>query len=433
MKSMNRLTRWLAVGVLALVATTWKLWTPQDVFPQIPLLRAACDWPGWFDWVCLAVLVASSLTLLCVARRGWVGRSCCAALAASLLGFFVLDQHRLQPWAWQFFLLAVLLSLADDTTARRGWRWLVIGIYFWSAVSKLDITFFHEQGPALLGGLKQAMGLRGMPNKWTEALDVCGSVGIALGEMGVAVLLAWPRARWLGLWVTTILHLTLLAALGPLGLNHSLGVLLWNVFFLVQNWLLFRATTAEQPFAGETFAVQLSQWWRDLATWPATRTNRLALGTVLAAMTWPVLEPFGYCDHWLAWAVYSSRAERVWFVVIGPKWTLPSNGNHGDLRNHVKVIPDNHGYFRELNLSNWSLDAISVPCYPQERFQLGVVSAVCRVGDIEQAFGDITQAPHRIHGGSDSQCFYLKSLQAELDRFTINAHPRLTTYGATPK
>ena len=110
---MNGLIRWLAVGVLALVAATWKLWTPQAVFPQVPLIRAACDWPGWLDWGCLAVLVASSLTMLFVARRGWLGRGSCLGLAVSLSGFFVLDQHRLQPWAWQFFLLAVLLSLAD--------------------------------------------------------------------------------------------------------------------------------------------------------------------------------------------------------------------------------------------------------------------------------------------------------------------------------
>ena len=55
---MSALSRLLAVSLLALVAATWKLWTPQDVFPQVPLIRAACDWPGGFDWVCLAVLVA---------------------------------------------------------------------------------------------------------------------------------------------------------------------------------------------------------------------------------------------------------------------------------------------------------------------------------------------------------------------------------------
>ncbi len=422
---MNGLTRWLAVGVLALVASTWKLWTPQEVFPQVPLIRAACDWPGWLDWGCLTVLVVLALTMLFVARRGWLGRGSCLGLAVSLSVFFVLDQHRLQPWAWQFFLLAMLLSLADDETARRGWRWLVIGIYFWSAVSKLDYKFCHEQGPALLEGLRHAMGLRGMPNPWTEALDVVGSFGIALSELGVAVLLAWPRARWLGLWGATIMHVALLAALGPLGLNHSLGVLLWNGFFLVQNWLLFRATSAERPFADETFIVQLCQWWRDLTTWPTSRSNRLALGTVLAAMTWPVLEPLGYCDHWLAWAVYSSRAETVHIstfdteIAAAPNWELLSLGEQLDLKT--------------LRIGEWSLATLGVPVYPNERFQLGVASAVLLKLQPSDAFVSVVSAKHRMARGRFERVVKPKDLSTELDRYAINAHPRMVTYGVTPK
>ena len=357
--SVTGLTRLLAVGQLALVAATWKLWTPQSVFPQVPLIRAACDWPGWFDWVCLAVLVGSSVVMLVVARRGRAGRMASSALAVSLAGFFVLDQHRLQPWAWQFFLIAILLSLADDATVRRGWMGLVISIYFWSAVSKFDYTFFHDQGPALLGGLKQAMGLRGIPNRWTQMSDIAGSVGLALGEMAVAVMLAWPRTRWLGLWTATIMHVALLAALGPLGLNHSLGVLLWTVFFIVQDWLLFReAGTLRSPNT-DSELVYFGRWLRSLASWPSSRPNRLALGVIFAAMIWPVVEPFGYCDHWLAWAVYSARGEgtavfidyseteQLVYLHRPPMWI--STGS-SDI---------------ELDLPSWSLRNLAVPIYPQ--------------------------------------------------------------------
>ncbi|MCX7409511.1 MAG: hypothetical protein NTZ32_15655 [Planctomycetales bacterium] len=424
---MHGLTRWLAIGLLALVTSTWKLWTPQAVFPQVPLIRAACDWPGWLDWGCLAVLVASALTMLFVARRGWLGRGSCLGLAVSLSGFFVLDQHRLQPWAWQFFLLAVLLSLADDDTARRGWRWLVIGIYFWSAVSKLDYTFCHEQGPALLEGLRRAMGLRGLPNAWTEALDIVGSLGIALSELGVAVLLAWPRARWLGLWAATTMHVALLAALGPLGLNHSLGVLLWNAFFLVQNWLLFRATAAERPVVGETFPAQMRQWWRDLVIWPTSRTNRLALGTILAAMTWPVLEPLGYCDHWLAWAVYSARAETVHIIAIDTEKTCHSNWEPIRL-NGVDLEAG-----KTLDISGRSLGVLGVPICPHERFQIGVTSALLQAERIHYAVVTVNHVPQRVTGKVSVRRFLREELLEELDRHTINAHPRMATYGTTPK
>ncbi len=422
-------SRLLAAGLLGLVTATWKLWTPQDVFPQVPLIRAACDWPGWFDWVCLAVLVASSLTLLVVGQRGWWGRGSCLAMALSLAGFFVLDQHRLQPWAWQFFLLAVLLSLADDTTARRGWRWLVIGIYFWSAVSKLDYTFCHEQGPALLGGLKQAMGLRGMPNRWTEALDVIGSLGIALGELSVAALLAWPRARWLGLWTATIMHLALLAALGPFGLNHSLGVLLWNVFFIVQNWLLFRDAIASHPPSGETVLTQVWQWLRDLVTWPSSRPNRLALGAIAAAMAWPVLEPFGYCDHWLAWAVYSARAEDC-LIELG------DSRNDAEMERLIGRFVMRGNFIRGyLDVGEWSLGNLGTPVYPQARFHIGVALAFNDQFELTQPLIMRWTTPNRWTGeGYRAPTLRgVEEIEAESESFMWNSRPRLTTFAIESK
>ena len=349
-------------------------------------------------------------------------------MALSLAGFFVLDQHRLQPWAWQFFLLAVLLSLADDTTARRGWRWLVIGIYFWSAVSKLDYTFCHEQGPALLGGLKQAMGLRGIPNRWTVMLDISGSACLALGEMSVAVMLAWPRSRWLGLWTATIMHLSLLAALGPFGLNHSLGVLLWNVFFIVQDWLLFRESTISHPPSDETVLVQTLAWLRELVTWPSSRPNRLALGVIAAAMVWPVLEPFGYCDHWLGWAVYSARTANVPVYLLSDDKKLPPDVARYVVR-HPTISP-------RLDLAQWSVTQLAAPIYPQSRFQIGVILALDERCHLTATVLTTRTTRNRWTGYGPfnllpERCHELRGAAA--DSFIWNAYPRMVTFGVVPK
>lgn len=340
-RSVTRLVRLLAIGQVALVAATWKLWTPQAVFPQVPLIQAAGDWPDWLDWICLVVLAASSLTML-VGRRGRLSRGAPAASAVSFALFFVLNQHRLQPWAWQFFLLSILLSLADDTTTRRAWIGLTVSIYLWSAVSKVDVVFFESYGPTLIGGLKQAIGLKGVANQWTQSLDIAASIGLTVGELAVAILLAWPRTRWFGLWAATLMHLALLAALGPLGLNHSLGVLLWNVFFIAQDWLLFGIPKVPPatPFPAQPF-------------WPLTWPSRLGLTVIGMAMLWPALEPFGGCDHWLAWAVYSARSDRSQ-LILGNRWA------------HIKEES------KVLDPSQLSLDRLGVPIYPQHRFQVGV-------------------------------------------------------------
>lgn len=396
---LSNLSRLLAIGQLALVAATWKLWTPQTVFPQVPLIRAACDWPGWLDWCCLSFLVGSSLALLVIDRSAVASRWAHAGIALSLAGFFLLDQNRLQPWAWQFFLLAILMCLADDTTARRGWAWLVISIYFWSAVSKLDYTFFHEQGPALLGGLKRAIGLHGIPNRWTENLDIAGAVGIAVGELSVAVLLAWPRSRRLGLWTATLMHGTLLLALGPLGLNHSAGVLIWNAFFIAQGWLLF---SSDRSGPASEFATGSPKNWR----------NKVAIVTIMAAALWPALEPVGLCDHWLAWAVYSARPGRT------------------------EIIEGEGIDARKVNVTEWSLSELGVPANPQLRFRVGVALSL-RSRFASPGSMSVSKPPNRWNGSVDRAIYPIlprhdgaengmSDLEQVADSCFWNAYPRET-------
>lgn len=340
------LCRLLAAAQLGLVAVTWKLWTPQTVFPQVPLLQSACDLPGWLDWCCLSLFVTASVVLF-IGVRGEIVRRVSAAVAAlALAGFFVLDQHRLQPWAWQFFLLLLLIALADDHTIWRGWTWLVISIYFWSAVSKLDYSFCHDQGPALIGGLKQALGLRGIPNRWTESIDSAAALCLAIGELGVALLLAFARTRRFGLWGGTLMHVGLLVALGPFGLRHSNGVLLWNTFFIAQDWLLFCGCAKHHVGSEMTSDARISP------------RHRIALALIGLFTLGPALELVGYCDHWLGWAVYSARSDQS-EVMVNPD---------SDFQGPVNQSVDNR-----LLIGSWSLQQLAVPIYPQHRFHVGVV------------------------------------------------------------
>jgi hypothetical protein len=358
----SSLARLLAIGVLALVGVTWKLWTPQIVFPQVPLVQLACDCPGWCDWTCLASLVAAATTLLFVGRWGLTSRIASTGIAISLSGFFILDQHRLQPWAWQFFLSSVLLSLADDTTVRRGWIWLTISIYFWSAVSKFDYNFFNDQGPTLVEGFKHALGIRQTMNRWTESVDVWAAVALASGELSVAILLSLHRTRRFGVWLAVFMHGALLMALGPLGLKHSLGVLLWNLFFAGQTWILFRfATPQSDDNAGSPATQRIRLISRS--------SNGVAIGIILGATLWPILEPVGGSDHWLAWAVYSARAGQIEILLISDE---PPASGPVEYDQVLRTIDGVSGVYYRPNVSGWSLKELDVPIYPQFRFQVAV-------------------------------------------------------------
>jgi hypothetical protein len=172
-------------------------------------------------------------------RRVWLRRT--------LNGYFfltsvplllLLDQHRLQPWGWQMLICAGIIALSrSPQLSLRCLRWFTISIYLWSAVSKLDWGFVEGHGQLLISGLAKSLGLTSA--MWPETLRNTLAVTLPVGEFGVAVLLAIPAAQQIGLWSAIAMHLALILTLGPTGLGHEWGVLIWNVYFIVQAWLLF--------------------------------------------------------------------------------------------------------------------------------------------------------------------------------------------------
>ncbi|OYW20753.1 MAG: hypothetical protein B7Z55_06820, partial [Planctomycetales bacterium 12-60-4] len=296
----DRLTRLLGLGALALLGVTWKLWTPQNVFPRVPLLYWAP--PHWLDWTSIAVVVVGLLGLI-VHRRVPERRTAAGLAAGGFALQFLADQHRLQPWAWQFFILALVIALADDRSILVGWRWLVISIYAYSALSKLDYAFTRNVGTLLTEQYWQLRNLSpafAKPTPLVYSLQTYAPFFLPVGELLVAILLWRPRTRRYGLWGSWLMHLGLLGLLGPFGLNHSFGVLLWNAFFVFQNWMLF----------GDRF-VDAGNRQPKSCRHIAERANLVARGVLVIAYIWPALYPLGLCDAWIGWAVYSAPFERV--------------------------------------------------------------------------------------------------------------------------
>ncbi len=337
------LTRLLGAGVLALVAVTWKLWTPQDVFPRVPLFRWAP--PDWWDWASLALIIAGGIGLLIRPPRHV--RTFAATLAFGLAIAFVCDQHRLQPWAWQFFILALLVALADDALLWNGWQWLTISIYFYSALSKFDARFLHFIGTAFaetaLGGYVTGATLY-VINYYIVWL-------FPLGELTIAILLANPRSRKWGMWAAIGMHGFLLQILGPFGLNHSYGVLIWNVVFIVQAAILF--VPRDLPWSRETLAIDVRST-QPLRFRGRNRWARLLLTVVLL---WPATYPFGLCDAWLGWAVYVEPFPAGWLDTI--EFT---RAHEAESQRIFDEGPD-----KDVSISRWSLRELNAPVYPHLR------------------------------------------------------------------
>jgi|GEM_PF-173477 len=378
----------LAVFALLLVGATWPLWSPTGDYPVIPWFGSLLGIPIGVDRV-----LAWGMLLSGVGVAVWSARQCLPeavggyvsyvpeSIAADghvgnvphnraltfsgliwlscLTGSVLLDQQRFQVWAWEFFWLTMFLIVASPKVALRCCRILVIGIYTYSAISKFDVGFIEAQGPWLWQGLRHAVGVGS--TSW-ESTSTLWMLAFPTGELLVAGLLLDHRTRRWGVAASWVMHLTLLLTLGPLGWNQKPGVLLWNVFFLLSVPLLFVRTDHLVPVD------------KDRKGPPAlglSRGDRFCLAAVLALTLWPALEGFGLCDHWPAWAVYSSRPEIVTIEVPDDQVRLlPSS-----LQPHIGP-PQPLSNWRPVSIDQWSFQQRHTPVYAQARYRLAVANHI---------------------------------------------------------
>lgn len=411
-KTVRRLSRWMTISAAALLAVTWKLWTPQTVFPQIPFFEFLVGTPGWIDWVLLGGAAIALVIAVFTPPPSRAGRLAMAAFAVCLIGSISLDQHRLQPWAWQFLLIAWLFITVPNKTGLYWCRWLTISVYFWSAISKFDHSFLHGHANLFLGVITDWTGTK--LADWPETVRLTTAYLFPVGEMLVAALLIlWPQHR-IGLWASWLMHGTLIAIVGPFGLQHEWGVLLWNVYFIGQNALLYPRRT------GDAFA---HQFVRELRP-----REFVALIPIVAALLLPMTAFYGWFDEWPSWAVYTGRAEQVRVEVFENVTNLipddvPTPGA-------IVCAIDGSGQFVQqwyaLNLGQWSLQTLETPIYPQARFRLAVAWAVAkRLPNGDGIRVTVQSAADRHTGQRWTETYRGRdAIEQLLDRFWLNTKAR---------
>lgn len=342
------LWRVLACGWLLLVGVTWPLWLGETNLPCIPFVNWNSGLPAALVDTLLLLVLAACLFYAAMLPASFTRQRWPVGIATlSWLLLLAGDQLRLQPWAYQFLLILVLASVAPREDFTRCWRWLVISIYLWSAISKIDMAFVEGHGQMLLDGFLQALGTSA--RFWSPGQRQWAAALMPTGELLVAGLLLFPGTRRIGWGASCVMHALLMLAVGPLGLQHEWGVLLWNIFFIAQNTLLFVNGHRERGI-------------------PSSRTGWTYFAVVLLL---PSLELFGLLDHWPAWAVYCARPEQVRLYVRGESvHRLPSS-----LQPFVQP-PLPLSTERAVNYDAWVFREVHCPVYPQGRYRLALVSTL---------------------------------------------------------
>ena len=391
------------------MAATWPLWWPDGAFPLAPLppnglSRFLQHTPLWVDqslsfglaFSLAAVIVGVCRPRLLKTRYAWLVAIACAVF---LIG---LNQHRLQAWIWQLLLFGLLFANCPASTAWRWAQWLVASIYVHSALGKFDHSFLHTLGVQFGEVIFQWLPIESPSNLPTWA------VAFPAGELAAGLLLLAP-GRWKrgGVVIAVGMHLSLLLILGPLGLNHHLAVLLWNVFFLIVTPTLF--LEPELKRSGESGPPRNSPM---LHVWTC--------GLVAAALMLPFVERAGIWDHWPSWGLYSPAAPRVLMWIAAEEADqLPA-----EIRTHLAPSRDDPTWQR-LSLAQLSLAATRSPIYPQDRFHAAVAIEIARRHGLQRNCRFAFQGfPNRWTGERVTEYMNYEQALRRVRRFRMNGTAR---------
>lgn len=235
-------------GFLAPLLICHTLWLGNDqrLFPTTPALAFLPDIPSPVDFLLYGMLV-----LLCI----WSAfhprpRTTLLVLTGLGVSYALFDLNRLMPYNLEWFFFFLLLAkfpwptgvaTSHQTQAKR--RLLAVsilllsGIYLWSGLHKLNITFLMHGFSWLLSPLTQHLSP-------TVAAHV-QSFGIfaALFEASAAIGLLFRTTRpWAAVGLLGM-HCFILAMLGPWGHNFNHSVWSWNIAHSALLLLLCRDTS----------------------------------------------------------------------------------------------------------------------------------------------------------------------------------------------
>ena len=210
-----------------------------------------------------------------------------------------------------------------------------------------------------------------------------------------------------------LLHLSLVVMLGPWNLDHSNGVLFWNILLIIQAWFLFVKPIAEPRESSPSSSLSPSA--TAVASADKTVGKRFAAAVVILAIVMPATERWGYWDHWTSWALYSPHSSRAEVQIHRSAMDqLPA-----DMPPFL-VDDDSDGWHR-LQLNLWSLDRLNVPIYPQARFQLAVASRVAHLYDLSDSVRVIVKgvADRRSGVRKEQRMMGRKEIDAALKHYWI--------------
>ena len=387
----------LCSATLLMMGLSWPLWVETGAFPRVPFVLGLPEFTGPASWLAFGLLLlAVSAAAVGIAWRGM--------LVASMVMLFVLilqDQHRFQPWVYQYAMTALALATLGRVRSLGFARLFLIALYCHSGLSKLDASFARGLGSTFLETAARLV--RVDTEHWPQESRLAAIVVMPACEIAIAVGLCFHTTRRMALAGVVVLHLALLAILGPWGLRQSAIVLIWNAALVLEDLLLFGSIALPADPVPEA-----DSRWAVMTRWA------FGLGVLM-----PLGERCGIWDSWPSFALYASHVERTDVLVHESDLDiLPSA-----IRRHALVAGPSP--WRKLDLTGWSRDVRGVPVYPQARACLGVAEALAKRYPLAHLL-QVTQWSRADRWSGHRrrvECWGFSAIARQGDRYHLNAHP----------
>ncbi|MFO0975078.1 MAG: hypothetical protein U0996_01705 [Planctomycetaceae bacterium] len=268
-----------------------------------------------------------------------------AALFATLCA--IANQHCLQAWHWLFMIVMTFAATLRPSKFFPSLMLVLAGVYLCSGLSRITLSTQPNATEMIVQAIMKFCLPANIAGdlQWIHRLAIVA----ACGEILAGVLLFSRRTQRMGLILACVMHLCLILALGPFGLKHHWGVILWNVCFLCLLPLVVVKPDMKQPVR---FPIA--------DAWPGICVLTFSLSGLLSIS-----------DNWPSWQLYSSRPE-TWEL-----WLDSSTAEQLPVPLKKYVASGTlTGDWVVLKLDRWALDATGAPIYPEDRFLCAVIVEV---------------------------------------------------------
>jgi hypothetical protein len=295
-----------------------------------------------------------------------------------LLLMAIQDQMRWQPWVYIYALIIMIFAVLpwqseDEKEKNTPWllrsvQVLMIGIYFWSGLNKINPGFTEVTYPLMLSKLF------GLPEG--SSLHEAAWVGylIPLIEIAVGIGLFFPRSRKIAVWGAVFTHLIIIAYLISMGENGNPIVIPWNIAMTGFVLLSFFQENSKIVFREVAPAAKKKKQ-------APARTPWILITILILAWLMPLFRFAGKWDNYLSFNLYSDSIKYLYIGVRGDalQQTDEQLSDHY-LENNLMQEG------QTLDVFSWSFDELNVPVYPERRVYQSIARQFCKDNDQNYMF-----------------------------------------------